>query len=292
MDFVPVLDILVENEVKDDPFQGCRRSLCSRHEEIPNAVGQVKHIQVLATVLADCRQVNVDEILGIFRIKICRMFFHFLDKMSSDPSHYFDSLSRQSVLVKGCRYEVLNEGGHHVSLSPILKHVAHSLYKLNILGLCWREPLVCNHLPENVDDRNVEVVSEKDVTRLGKSGIDHFISLKVYRLLDAFPTKTEVLQRLEGEPPLSAPVKSLGVDDSQRDWVIEPVNQQELVTGPSIELLPLKEILAQLKVIEDMERLGPKRDRSNPMGSDMWVEGPAEHTLGDIEEGKTAQEWE
>ena len=114
----------------------------------------------------------------------------------------------------------------------------------------------------------------------------------MYRLLNAFPTKTEVLQRLEGEPPLSAPVKSLGVDDSQGDWVIEPVNQQELVTGPSIELLPLKEILAQLKVIEDMERLGPKRDRSDPMGSDMWVEGPAEHTLGDIEEGKTAQEWE
>ena len=114
----------------------------------------------------------------------------------------------------------------------------------------------------------------------------------MYRLLDAFPTKTEVLQRLEGEPPLSAPVKSLGVDDSQRDWVIEPVNQQELVTGPSIELLPLKEILAQLKVIEDMEHLGPKCDGSNSMGSDTWVEGPAEHTLGDIKEGQTAQEWE
>ena len=87
-------------------------------------------------------------------------------------------------------------------------------------------------------------------------------------------------------------MKSLGVDDSQRNWVIEPVHQQELVAEPSIELLPLKEILAQLKVIEDMEHFGPKCDGSNSMGSDLWVERPAEHTFGEVEKRKTAQEWE
>ena len=87
-------------------------------------------------------------------------------------------------------------------------------------------------------------------------------------------------------------MKSLGVDDSQRDWMVEPVHQQELVAGPSIELLLLEEILAQLKVVEDMEHLGSKRDGSNPMVGDTGVKGPAGHTFGDIEEGQTAQEWE
>ena len=131
-----------------------------------------------------------------------------------------------------------------------------------------------------------------NVTSLRKSGIDHLFDLKVNRLLDAFPTKTEVFQRLEGEPPLSAPVKSLSVDDSQRDWMVEPVLQQELVARSSVELLPLEEILAQLEVVDDMEDLGAKCDCSNPMGSDMGVKGPAGHPFGDVEEGQTAQEWE
>ena len=87
-------------------------------------------------------------------------------------------------------------------------------------------------------------------------------------------------------------MKSLGVDDSQRDWMVEPVNQQELVAGPSIELLLLKEILAQLKVVDDMEHLGAKCDCSNPMDGDMGVKGPAKDAFGEVEEGQAAQERE
>ena len=62
----PVLNILVKSEIEEDPFEGGRRCLGARHEEILDAGHQIEDIQLVP--LFQFSEVNIDEVRGVLRV--------------------------------------------------------------------------------------------------------------------------------------------------------------------------------------------------------------------------------
>ena len=64
--FLPLLNILVEGEVEQDPLEGGRRRLSAGHKEILDAGHKVQDTQVVP--LVQFTEVNVDEVRRVLRI--------------------------------------------------------------------------------------------------------------------------------------------------------------------------------------------------------------------------------
>ena len=66
----------MQGEIEHDPLQGRGGSLCARHEEVKDAADQLEHVELLALVLGNLGQVNIDEVLLVVQLQLCLVLLH------------------------------------------------------------------------------------------------------------------------------------------------------------------------------------------------------------------------
>ena len=175
--FLPVLNILVKGEIEEDPFEGGRRCLGARHEEILDASHQIEDIQLVP--LFQFSEVNIDEVGRVLRVVKSLPILHLQGEVLCHVLNPIVSFPNREESCQGFRKAGIGKlrEGHRNGRCG--EEVGHQLDQLHVLFALRGQPLVRHNLPQDVDDRNIEVGAQKDVFLRRKAMFNHFFHLKM-----------------------------------------------------------------------------------------------------------------
>ena len=111
-------------------------------------------------------------------------------------------------------------------------------------------------------------------------------------ILDAFSTEPKVFQRFQGEPSLGCPVVTLGGNNTSGDVIGKPVFEDKRRRTLSAELLPVKQLLCQVEVVDEEVIFARNGDSGQRVFGHPRVEDEVNDPFPEVEEGKAAKKGE
>ena len=215
-----------------------------------NARSQIQNVQLLHFFLFS--KIHVDEVLRVLRIVHILVKLHLFNEVISYISDAICSLAHFCPL-SHTFWQNIVQGEREVCTETYPENIDDAFNQPLVLFIGFGKSLVGHHLPEDVDDRNVELRTKENVVVTCEKILNHLVHLKMDRALNALSTEAKIFECLEGEPSLGRPLGTLGEDNASRNVVPEPDFPNQLVRISSTKLLLLEELFCQVEVIDDVD---------------------------------------